>query len=338
VGALVYLQAEIAKGDFRVTADVYPSMNNSWDRIRNPVPSPIAHAFASVKVDAEVRAFLAPLLLEQASVHKAKHDEGEVLAAACGDVDGDGGLEIALVSRARVVLGRMREGKLVVGKSAPWSALAPRAGVPMREPIGTAAIARGALFVGTTDRGGVSLGADFVKHAPLVGLPVPVGDGVACLAPNAPASALESPAIDCLTARDARDTKPVLFPPATRFDAFAAAPVVAVDGSARDIVAVREPSGKLRLKLGDATRGPDTSIGVPLAVGDLDQDGVAEIVTTVDNGEDAITVSSWNGGDLKPRLRLPAAAGVRALAVCPPEERAAPALVAVVGNEVWLVR
>ena len=86
--ALVYLQIEIVRGDLRATIDVYPSIGNAWDRIRNPLPSPSAHGFASAKVDAEVRTFLAPLVLEQASVHKVKHDEGDVLAAACGDVDG----------------------------------------------------------------------------------------------------------------------------------------------------------------------------------------------------------------------------------------------------------
>ncbi len=91
--ALVFVQAEIAKGDLRLTIDVYPSMANAWDRIRNPLPAPSSHAFASAKIDAEVRSFMTPLVLEHADVHRAHHDEGDVLAAACGDVDGDGGNE-----------------------------------------------------------------------------------------------------------------------------------------------------------------------------------------------------------------------------------------------------
>ena len=38
------------------------------------------------------------------------------------------------------------------------------------------------------------------------------------------------------------------------------------------------------------------------------------------------------------RLRFPAKEPVRALGVCPPEEKGVPGFVAVVGNEVWLVR
>src|SRR4051812_25126140 len=46
--ALVYVQLELAKGELRATADVYPVMSNGWDRIRVPQPAPRAHAFGVV--------------------------------------------------------------------------------------------------------------------------------------------------------------------------------------------------------------------------------------------------------------------------------------------------
>ena len=100
--ALVYVQSEITKGDLRATIDVYPSMANAWDRIRNPLPSPIGHSFASAKVDAEVRSFLTPLVLELSTVHRAKHEEEDVIAVGCGDADGDGGNEVVQIGRAHV--------------------------------------------------------------------------------------------------------------------------------------------------------------------------------------------------------------------------------------------
>ena len=51
-----------------------------------------------------------------------------------------------------------------------------------------------------------------------------------------------------------------------------------------------------------------------------------------------VLVSSFAKGVLTPRLRFPAKDGVRAIGVCPPEEKGVPGVVAVVGNEVWLVR
>ncbi|NVL67692.1 hypothetical protein, partial [Escherichia coli] len=70
----------------------------------------------------------------------------------------------------------------------------------------------------------------------------------------------------------------------------------------------------------------------------LDLDGVPEIVTTSDGPDDVVLVSSLAKGVITPRLRFRAKEGVRAVGVCPPEEKGVPGLVAVVGSEVWLVR
>jgi len=335
--ALVYVQGEIAKGDLRATIDVYPSMANGWDRVRNPLPSPTSHAFAAAKIDAEVRAFLAPLVLEQASLHRARHDEGEVLAAACGDIDGDGGDELVLVSRARVAMGRVRGSKFVAERTAAWSTLAPRAAVPLREALAGAVVAAGSVSLGSTDRAGLTLTPDFAGHSALIGVPASSSEGLVCLLPNAAAGAFDGAPVDCTVARD---VKPRMAVPAPRYDAFASATVVDAQGIARSVVVVREPSGKLKLKMGDALAAPDGAFGAQLAVGDFDQDGVPDVATTVDGAEDALNVFSWpvSSTELRGRLHLAAPGGVRALTVCPPEEGGEPVLVAVVGNELWLVR
>jgi hypothetical protein len=335
--ALVYVQSELSRGELRATVDVYPSMANAWDRIRNPVPAPAGHAFSSAKIDAEVRTFLSPLVLEQASLHRARHDEGDVLAVACGDADGDGGEEIVLVSRARVALGRLRAGKFVPERTAPWTALSSRSGVPMRDPLASAAITQGAVDVGFTDRASLALTADFVEHRPLAGMPAWGGDGVVCLGSEPSAGAFDGAPFNCAAARD---THPAMVVPAPRFDAFSAATVVDPAGTAHAVVAVREPSGRLRLRMGDAQGAPDGTYGAQLAVLDLDQDGSPEIATSADGAEDAVNVWSWSGSgnELRGRIHLAAPAGVRALAPCPPEAKGQPALVAVVGAEVWVVR
>jgi hypothetical protein len=336
--ALVFVQTEVSRGDLRTTVDIYPSMANAWDRIRNPLPSPIAHAFASVKIDVEVRSFLMPLLLEQASVHRAKLDEQDVLAAACGDIDDDGGDEIVLVSRERVAIGRVREAQFVAEHTALWSALAPRAPVPVREPLAGAAFGASMVAVGSTERGALSLTPELAAQAPLRGIPAWGGDGIVCLMGEPSAGAFDGAPIDCALARD---SKPKMAVPAPRFDAFAADLIAELQGNARTIVAVHEPSGKLKLKMGDApTLAPEGTFGAELAVCDLDQDGLPEIATSTDTIDDAIDVWSWpsQGGGLRPRLHLPAPAGVRALAPCPPEEHGRPALLAIVGNELWVIK
>ena len=336
--ALVFVQAEVSHGDLRCTVDVYPPMANAWDRIRNPLPSPTAHAFASAKIDAEVRSFLTPLVLEQPSVHRARHEETDVLAAACGDIDGDGGNEIVLVSRERVVMGRLQGGRFAAERTALWSELASRSPVPMREPLAGAAFGAGWVAVGSTDRGSVSLTPELVAQAPLRGVPAWGGEGVICLMGEPSAGAFDGAPFDCALAQDSR---PKMAVPSPRFDAFAADVIADVQGNARTVVAVREPSGKLKLKMGDAPPvAPEGTFGSELAVFDLDQDGVPEIASSADAADDALEVWSWpaQGASLRPRLRLAAPGGVRALAACPPEERGKPALLAVVGNELWVIR
>jgi hypothetical protein len=335
-GQLVYVQVEIARGELRATADLYPSMANAWDRIRTPAPVPLAHAFASTALDAEIRAFLAPVLLEQARLHKSKHDEGEVLAAACGDIDGDGGMEVALVSRGRVAIGRVRAAKVAVSKSAAWTSLAPRAVVPLREPLAGAVFrGPGALLVGSTDRGGVQVDAQLAPVATLFGIPVPMSNANACAHPSPEGGAFEGDVSVC--SGQTRDLPAVATPLAKRYDAFAEVEVVARDGGARSLLASRESTGKLRLRYGEQQLVIEGA-GAQIAVADLDQDGAPEVVTTNDSGDDFVLVQTWTPAGLRARARLPAPAGVRALAVCPPEERGVPALVAVVGGEVWIWR
>lgn len=356
-GSLVYLQLEIAKGELRVTADLYPVVSNGWERLRNPVPGPRAHAFAMAPLDAEIRGFLIPVLLEQATIHKIKHDEADVLAVGCGDIDGDGGLELVLVSRARVVIAKIRAGKLVVQRAAPWNTIASRAPVPMRDPLASVLVSprghRGEVLIGTTDRGGIAVDASLVARRQLAGLPVAGGEGEACTLPVPEASAFEGNAVACdpppspkpVRGKSAKgEPPPVFIPPSPRYDAVATLDAVGKDGNITQVLGVREPNGKLRLRKHEAgtARAVEVTmdgVGAQIALVDLDLDGIPEVVTTSDGDDhDLVLVSSFTKNQLTPRLRFPAREGVRALGTCPPEVKGVPGLVAVVGSEVWLVR
>ncbi len=344
--SLVYVQLEIAKGELRATADLYPVVSNAWERLRNPAPGPRAHAFTGAPLDAEVRTFLQPIVLEQASVHKATHDETDVLAIGCGDVDADGGNELILATRSRVVLGKIRGGKLAVMRATPWTQLASRAPVPMREPIASVVVPRGhrgELLVGMTDRGAVAVDAALLTRRQLTGLPIPGADGEACASASPELGAFEGSGIACIPPSKG-DPAPVLPTPAARFDAIASLDLVAKDGTVTQVVAAREPTGKLRLRRSDASGKsfelPIDGAGAQIALADLDLDGTPEIAFSGDapNETDVLAIWSWRANGLVQRLRLPAKEGVRAVAACPPEEKGLPALVAVVGSEVWLVR
>jgi hypothetical protein len=348
--SLVHVALEIKQGTLRATADLYPVVSNGWERLRNPVPGPRAHAFASTALDAEVRSFMAPVPLEQASVHKAKHEETDVVAVGCGDVDQDGGLELVVVSRARVVLGKLRGGKLVATKTTSWANLASRSPTPLREPIASVVVSPrarpGDIFLGSSDRGSIVADASLVTKRVLTGIPIPGADGDACAQPNADSGSFDGNAVVCTVPTKGEPT-PAFVAPVPRYDAIAALDLVGKDGSISDVVAAREPTGKLRLRRTERNAAPGAKpleatidgVGAQLALGDLDLDGVPEIVTTSEGADDVLAITTWNAkGTLMPRVRLPAKEGVRAVAVCPPEDKGVPAVVAVVGSEVWLVR
>jgi hypothetical protein len=222
--------------------------------------------------------------------------------------------------------------------------LAPRAPVPLREPLAGASmvvdVEHASLLVGTTDRGGVALDAALAPVGALRGIPVGTSD--ACAAPNPEASAFDGDAVACaLDAKADSQARVRVASPAPRYDAIAAFDVVTPDGRERSIAAARDPAGKVVARLDTSTVTLD-AVGAQLAVGDLDQDGAPEIAASAapaDPAEDAITVWTWDGAsEPRQRLRLPAPGGVRALCTCPPEQGGAPALVAIVGAEVWIVR
>jgi hypothetical protein len=344
--SLVYVQLEIAKGELHATADLYPVVSNGWERLRNPVPGPRAHAFAVAPLDAEIRTFLQPIVLEQSAVHKAKLEETDVLAIGCGDVDVDGGLELVVATKTRVVVGKLRGGKLSVVKAVPWQQIASRAPVPAREALASVVVSprahRGELFLGNTDRGGVVLDATLMTRRQLTGVPIPGGEGEACALSSPEVNAFEGHGVACAPPAKGEPAI-VLDLPVQRFDAIASLDLVAKDGSVSHVAAAREATGKVRLRRVDGSgkvqEVPIDGAGAQLVLADLDLDGVPEIAFSADLPEsDALIVWSWRPTGLVQRLRLPTKEAVRAIAACPPEEKGVPGLVAVVGTEVWLVR
>ena len=227
----------------------------------------------------------------------------------------------------------------------------------------------GEILIGTTERGGVVVDGSLVARRQLAGIPVADGRGDACTMASPEVSAFEGNAFACeipepvraplgaggskAGARGKAGAKPasaarpeaavVFAPPSTRYDAIASLDAVGRDGAVTQVLAAREPSGTLHVRVQEAgaPRAFEATlegVGAQLALVDLDLDGTPEIVTTADSLEDHLVVSSVSRVGITERLRFPAKEGVRAVGVCPPEERGVPALVAVVGSEVWVVR
>jgi hypothetical protein len=345
--SFVHLTVEIARGQLRVTSDLYPVPGTVWARARAPEPGPIAHAFAQAPIDAEVRTFLEPIpLSSQLDVSRARNFESGVLALACDDVDEDGAPEVLSVSRVRVTLLRIRDGKVVPVRSRPWSELSEVHPAPLREPIGFATIippsratvrGRAELVASSTDRAkSVRLDRELELIDDFAGMALPDGDGIKCA--GLLSLAVTGPVSRCAAA----DPEPLTASVGGRYDAFDSERLATPDGKSYVVWVGREDRVlEMRDDQGRVVRG--NPVGAQLAVGDLNQDGRPEVISgldVLDALKDAVVVQTLlpQGKRFEERARLPAGAGVRALALCPPDGAGRSPFVVATSDEIWVVR
>jgi hypothetical protein len=332
---LVVVHTVLRGERIEVTADALASRPRLWQRLRGAKAGTLAHAFAERPIDGEVRSFLPPVPLVARDVRRVSGSDPDVIAVACGDVDGDGAAEIATVGRYRVSLGRLRHGRFESVASRPFSALSAVAPAPLREPIASVWVrAPGLIDVGVTDRARpLRLDARLTRLHELEGaLPFPSGG---CLGRDG--VALASRVSRCVPGEVAAVQPPLDGP----VDAFAGALVVMPSGKARFVRAGRKASDA-SVTLRDANRNLVLPrAGAQIAVGDLDGDGTAELATSVDTlvpAEDALIVYSVANDTLRERFRVPVPSGVRAIGVCPSKLDAMAPLVIATGDGLWLIQ
>jgi hypothetical protein len=283
-------------------------------------------------LDAEVRPYLPSITLAAREVTRLGPAESDVVALACGELDGSGVTTLASVGRTFVTFGTYRAGKYTVLSRREERELAPVAPVPLREPIGTAWITPAhALELGLSDRAHAVRLRGTQAETLEARLPWP-GGGCANLdpplvVPRAVRCAKNEPSISA----------PALPEP---LDALAGASIVSRAGDVRLVRAGRLAAGAVVMTDGAREIRLDRA-GAQLAVADLDGDGAPELVTsldTLDPRADAVVVYSWLGSVLNERFRVAVPAGVRALAVCPAPADRMPNLVLASSDALWVIR
>lgn len=341
---IVLLRPRIAQGRLHLRADVYASRRTVWTRARAPQTGPVAHAYVQAPIDAEVRSYLEPIGFEAPRVSKYRDADPDIVAVACGDLDGDGGAELLTMTRSRVLSVKLGDGKVTRLREARWEELAPIAPVPLRQPLGFVTIVEpahaplGAGYVDAslTDRSGsVRLDADLklVKRMPFKALPVAHATGCTWV--------VDLLLGEELMACDSGDP-PIASEGKLRYrsDAFASTFATTRNGEGRTVFAMRR-DGAVAVK----QRAEDVVVGragAQLAVADLDQDGDVEILSTMDvlaPRFDALEVRTLlASGTVKTRYKLPVPTGVQAVAACPADGRGPRPVVLASQGELWVVR
>ncbi len=333
---LIYLTVALYRDRLEVAADSYVGAGHFWQRVRAPGLHLQNHAFATSPLDPELRALFPAIPLVVTRVDKAIATERDIIALACGDVRGDGSNELATVGRRKVQVGRLEHGRFSARASLNWADYSAVAASPLREPIATCTMPEpGQLWVGLSDRADTLelSGLLQVEHTWHGVMPWPGGGctrraglgyaGQVQACPGSPAT----PNVDF----------------ATPLDAFATRSLANRDGQTHTVRVGRAVGS-------DTARALDSlhaevlvpSVGAQLAIGDLDDDGLPEIVTSspsLDRKADQLVVRTLtDNGQLRERLRLAVPSGIDALAICPGDGRAMAPLALATGDGIWVIR
>jgi hypothetical protein len=331
---LVVVETHLAGDAVEAFAQVFaPHAAPSHPDALGSLGEPVLRVAERHALDAEARRWLPAVPISAREFIRLGASDGDVVALACGDLDGTGTPTVASVGRTFVTFGTLAGAKYTAGARREERELAPVAPVPLREPLAAAWITpERALEFGSSDRAhalrfaaGHALGLD--ARLPWPGGGCAALDGL-LISPRPAACTKDEPA-----RTEALGSEP--------FDAIAGGVVVGRDGSARVVRAARRASDG-SVFVADANRSARLEhAGAQLALGDLDGDGAPELVTsfdTLDPKADGVVVYSFIGSVLTERFRVGVPAGVKALAVCPEvADRMAPLVVAT-GLGLWAAR
>ncbi len=336
--SFVLLKVQIAHGEIRLSADVYPVVHNVWDRARNPSPGPIAHGYASARIDAEVRSFLGPIPLVATETLRVPLPEPEVLALLCDDIDDDGALEVVAASRRNVLVGRFRNQRFDTLRKASWDTYASIAPVPWRQPLMSIASPEpGLIDLGSTDRArAVRIDAALVARAYLAGFPVPLPSGSACV--RVDAGTLDNRFSPCTSDAQVPSWSEAPF----TFDASAATSLVRGDGRLDGVMGVRRVADATVVLRDTQGRTANVSnVGAQIALADLDLDGDPELLASrnvLNAAQDAVVVRTWSQQGVQELWSKPVPQGVSAVTACPPEGGGMRAIIVASSTELWLIR
>jgi hypothetical protein len=332
---LVVVSTRIVDAGVEVSADAFVGRETLWRRVRKGRAGPLAHAFAARPLDAELRSFLPPVPLVARNIVKATGTDADTVAVACGDLGLDGAPEVVLVGRRRIALARIENGRVRRLAERSLAEFGPVAPAPLREPIATAWISSPTTVdVGSTDRAGALRLNERLEKVALLGATLPwPGAGCAPLAELGVSGNVTA----CGTA-----LPPSEAPATGPFDAVAGAVIVGPDGRSR-VVRAGRPHGTSAVTVSEgSTRATVEAVGAQLALADLDGDGAAELVSSLDTRDprlDAVVVHTVvPRGAVTERFRVAVPAGVRALGVCSPRAGSMSPIVVATGDSLWLIR
>lgn len=328
---VLLVEPQLSGNLVQVNATLIGKRASVWARLRGETHQVLAHAFSSSPLDVELQSYLPKVPLVRPSLHTYVAPLRQINAIACGDIDGDGALEVAVANRQDVALGTLTEAGFVPRKVTALGTLSEIAVVPLREPLAALSFNGEALELSTTDRQHwLQLSKELT---PIAKSPSQLGLGPGLCTARTLLTPEAKP-FPCQTPPKLSDaTAPTLDRAVAMTRPNAKTPVLAWRDATSAVVSVQTARHTFTL--------PDR--GAQLALGDLDHDGALEVVTTSRTwlrAEDHLWVHSLPeaGTEAVAIWDFPVPTGVDAVTICPAESAAPSAILFASNDQIGVIQ
>lgn len=291
--ALLRIVLETRGNHLVVRGALWRTSRGGWRALFRAAPARIGSPFVRARLDAELRLYVGalPQVTEDTVVARALALPGRgYVALAAADLDGDGRSELVLARAESVEVLRLAASargrlQLETVASQPFPATLPRASSRPRRTIATATADGNGVVLRTSElaaptRAQLVDGRLVLSEsiAPCGQNLYPLGDACALAVPGHDHFAARLGALGASTPRDQaqRRSGPLTL---AGFYARVARKLRRADGSVLDVEAVVTPAGRLAVRVG-ARPGGAVAYGTALALADLEDDGIAELLAS----------------------------------------------------------
>lgn len=280
---LLWLEVSIDTNHLAIEGMVFETEHHLWRQTVSPERQTLGQVFVRTRVNAEIRHYLTPLNMGVLSINPVPLGHRRYLAMAVADVDGDDLTELIMLSDRALEIRSLRQGQANVVAQLKLAGL-PRAATRSRDPIGMVVVGppeadglrKMALRTSDYSRGIIVRydGVELQLQGTVTDFPMQWETELECTTMTPGRNTFGTAATPCGSLEETPSVPP--------FSA-AARESIPRPGAQEAVAAARVlADGSVSLSWNDAVVARVSSYGTALAISDIDDDGVAEILLSSD--------------------------------------------------------
>ena len=284
---LVWIELSIENNHLVTDGMVFETEHNLWREAVEPERQVLGQLYTRTRVNAELRRYLGPLPSGPLTITPLPLGRGTYLALAVADVDGDDLTELIMLSDRALEVRSVRQGSAEVVAHLKLAGL-PRAVTRSRDPIGMLAVGpqeadgRRQIALRTSDYSqGVVVrydGHELQLSGTVTDFPIRWSDELLCTTMTPGRNTFQTSAIPCGSLEETPTVAP--------FMAMAEEIVPQPEASPRLAAATAQADGTVVLRWNDHVVARIGTFGTALAISDVNDDGIAEVLLSSDRDPD----------------------------------------------------